>query len=192
MTDSSTDDAEPGFRKPRRVSGSRLQFRNATDADADFILSLRLDPNKNRHLSATSPDREAQVRWLRGYRDDDEQVYFIIEDGDGRPVGTVRLYDRRGPSFCWGSWILADNAPRSAAIESTVLVYSIATALGFTRAHFDVRKDNKKVWEYHERLGAERVGEDGEDFFYAMEEEAICELLRRYQDRVPAGARIEW
>ena len=35
------------------------------------------------------------------------QVYFIMEDREHNPVGTVRLYERfdqQGDSFCQGSW----------------------------------------------------------------------------------------
>lgn len=182
----------PVFHKPRLVTGHRLQFRDASVEDAEFILSLRLDPAKNQHLSATSPDREAQEQWLRRYAQDEEQVYFIIEDRAGKRVGTVRLYDRRGPSFCWGSWILSDQAPQSSAVESTLMVYSFALELGFTRSHFDVRKANEKVWHYHERLGATRVAEDEDTYYYEIGEDEVRGLLERYSERVPQGVSIEW
>jgi RimJ/RimL family protein N-acetyltransferase len=182
----------PHFRRPREVSGPRLRFRDATPAHAEFILGLRLDPKKGEHLSPTDSDLMAQRRWLEAYAGDSSQVYFIIEDGGGQAVGTVRLYDARGSSFCWGSWILADQAPKSSAVESTLMVYAFALACGFTGAHFDVRHGNEKVWQYHERFGAVRVGEDALNFHYEIGEPQIRAALERYRERIPDGVVIAW
>jgi RimJ/RimL family protein N-acetyltransferase len=179
----------PRLVAPRLVTGSRLTFCPANPDDAAFILSLRLDVAKNKHLSATSPDVERQRQWLAALPPD--QVYFIIE-AEGRPVGTVRLYDPRGSSFCWGSWILSDDAPKSSAVESTLMVYATGMALGFTAAHFEVRKENVKVWEYHERCGAERVGETEEEYLYTISEPAIEALFARYQSRLNGPVTVDW
>lgn len=183
---------EPTFRRPQRITGPRLLFRDAAIDDAQFILSLRLDPAKNRFISRTAPDLQDQVDWLRGYVQDRSQAYFVIEDQSGTPVGTVRLYDAQGASFCWGSWILSDGAPKSSAIESTLMVYTYGLACGFQSSHFDVRKANDRVWSYHEWLGARRTGEDAENYYYTMSNEAILGVLDRWRDRIPGGVRVEW
>lgn len=180
------------FRKPRLVIGRQLQFRDALPDDAAFILSLRLDPSKNQHLSTTSASLEEQRAWLERYQTDAEQLYFIIEDTAEKAVGTVRLYDKQGQSFCWGSWILSDDAPRSSAVESSVMVYHVGLSCGFTCAHFDVRRANEKVWQYHERFGAVRIGETSQDYLYRIDEASIRTALARYSSRLPAGVRIEW
>lgn len=177
----------PKLTKPVSVTGARLRFRDATPADAGFILGLRLDADKGRFLSPTSEDVDAQVRWLCGYAADDSQIYFIIEDLRGAAVGTVRLYDARDRSFCWGSWILSDAAPRSSAVESTMMIYAFALGLGFDASHFDVRRGNQRVWAYHERWGAVRVGESELDYFYTIDRPAIEAALARYADRLPGG-----
>lgn len=187
-----TNAVAPRLRKPRLVIGSRLRFRNAGPDDAEFILGLRLDPEKNKHLSSTSPDLDAQVRWLEAYVRDDSQVYFIIQGLNGASVGTVRLYDPRGASFCWGSWILSADAPSSSAVESTLMVYSFGFACGFVGSHFDVRKGNEKVWQYHERFGAVRVGEDETNYYYEIGEREIQQAFERYQSRMPAGIKVEF
>lgn len=179
----------PQLVTPRLVTGARLKFRPAVPDDAGFILSLRLDGEKNKHLSATSPDVERQRQWLAALPSD--QIYFIIE-ADCRPVGTVRLYDQRGSSFCWGSWILSNDAPKSSAVESTLMVYATGLALGFTAAHFEVRKENVKVWQYHERCGAERVGETEEDYRYVISEAAIQALFARYESRLNGPVTVDW
>ena len=60
------------------------------------------------------------------------------------------------------------DAPFGSARESMGLVYDLAVDLGFKSAHFDVRKANEKVWQFHEKVGAERVGETEDDYLYKI------------------------
>jgi RimJ/RimL family protein N-acetyltransferase len=180
----------PCIRKASVLRGKSLVFRNATELDAEFILSLRSDSVKSRYLSATSADIEAQKAWLQRYAGADDQAYFMIQSAD-RLVGTVRLYDAQGGSFCWGSWILASDAPGAAAIESALMVYAYAVDhLGFQSAHFDVRKGNESVWKFHERFGAVRIDETQEDFLYKIPLAAIQQARSRYAKYLPAGVIV--
>lgn len=172
------------FVKPFKVAGKNVVFRNATTADAEFILGLRTDPIKGKYLSTTTADLDMQVAWLKKYENDNSQVYFIIEDRHGERFGTIRLYDVRGDSFCWGSWILRDGRPSGFAMESALLVYQFALTLGFRNSHFDVRKENTSVWQFHERFGAARTGEEGEDYLYTISHEAIQNSVDKYKKHV--------
>lgn len=167
--------------KPNKVIGKNVVFRNANRDDADFILNLRTDPIKGKYLSATNADVDAQKAWLEKYRDDNSQIYFIIEDRNGIPYGTIRIYDVQGDSFCWGSWILRDGRPNGFPVESAVLIYQFALRLGFMKSHFDVRKENISVWEFHERFGALRVEERAEDYIYEISHDAIKKSFDRYK-----------
>lgn len=170
------------IKKAHRVQGNTLVFRNAEVKDANFILSLRLDSRKAKHLNQTSSELECQIEWLKSYAENSDQAYFVIESQFGVPLGTVRLYDPQGDSFCWGSWILAAGAPSTAAIESALMVYAYACdCLGFKTAHFDVRKGNERVWRFHERFGAVRVFESELDYFYKIENEKIVLGRMRYK-----------
>lgn len=173
---------KPLIQKVRQITGKTLIFRDASVNDAAFILSLRTNRQKARYLSPTSPDMIKQIAWLEDYKIKNDQAYFIIEDRKKERLGTVRIYDQKGDSFCWGSWILKDNAPKNAGVESALIVYAYAVDyLGFKRAHFDVRKGNKTVWQFHERCGAVRIGETDEDYLYQIEEEKISFLRFRYK-----------
>lgn len=181
------------IRKALRVIGKSLAFRNAAVGDAEFILSLRTDEDRSRYLSYTSPDLRAQQDWLAKYAEASDQAYFIIESLEGEPFGTVRLYDSKGDSFCWGSWILKRDRPSWAAMESALMVYSYAVDhLGFHRSHFDVRKGNEKVWTFHERFGAVRVAENELDYFYELGLDAIRTSLAKYRKYLPESVSVEW
>lgn len=176
--------------KCRRVIGHQLVLRDANPEDASFILGLRLDESKGRYLSKVAPDLQPQVEWLARYQADVGQAYFIIENKAGERFGTVRLYDAVGDSFCWGSWLLRAGSPTAFAIESALIVYRYAMSLGFSAAHFDVRKDNRSVWQFHERFGAMRLSESGTDYFYSIDEAAIHYSLSRYARFLPHGIQV--
>lgn len=180
----------PVILKAQRVQGNTLAFRNARVDDAEFILSLRTDIDKSRYLNATANDVAAQRAWLDNYASLAGQVYFIIEH-EGADIGTVRLYDAQGESFCWGSWILKDGRPKQAAVESALMVYAYAVNyLGFKAAHFDVRKGNDRVLKFHERFQARRVAENELDYFYTIDGAAIQNSLETLSSFLPNGVRV--
>lgn len=180
------------LRKAASVIGKTLNFRNAQIHDASFILPLRTDKEKSRYLSSVSGDLDEQKAWLERYSKDESQVYFIIEYQE-EPIGTVRLYDPQVNSFCWGSWILANTRPSHAAMESALMVYAYALDhLGFTAAHFDVRRGNERVWQFHERFGAVRVHENEEDYFYRLDQIAVNNSRRRYCRFLEDSVKVEF
>lgn len=167
------------------VQGRTVALRLVQCSDADFILKLRGNERKNRHLSISATSVAAQVAWLNAYKTREQagsEFYFIIESLERTRLGTVRLYDIRGESFCWGSWIVIDDAPRSTAIESALLIYQFGfKKLGFSKSHFDVRKDNTRVVDFHLRMGAEKTDEDALNYYFEYSEKAFDEASKRYK-----------
>lgn len=169
------------IRKAAQIVGKNLQFRDANVGDAEFILSLRTDAGKSRYLTTVSAKLAEQQAWLANYSQAGDQAYFIIEHQQ-EAIGTVRLYDSQGCSFCWGSWILKSTSPSYAALESALMVYAYAVDhLGFQAAHFDVRKGNERVWKFHERFGAQRVAETTIDYEYQINSKAISASRHHYR-----------
>lgn len=155
-----------------------VEIRLANVEDAEFILSLRLDKRYNKYLSVVDKSLEVQRRWLESYKKEEaegKQYYFIIENIEkSLPCGTVRLYDFRSSSFCWGSWILNENKTRYAALESAFLVYRFGfEVLGYSESHFDVRKENLKVIQFHKKMGAKVVGEDEDNFYFRISRDQV-------------------
>ena len=106
-------------------------------------------------------------------------------------IGTIWLYDPRGDNFCWGSWILSELAPNYAAIESALIIYSFALDhLGFKNSHFEVRQENTKVWNFHQRFGAKLIKEDNIQRFYEISETSIKESFLRYIKYLPQGIQV--
>ena len=182
----------PSIRKASRLVGKALALRDATSDDAAFILGLRTDADKSAHLSPVSGRLDDQRAWLDRYAGGTGQAYFIIEDKQGTPLGTVRLYDARDTSFCWGSWILGAAAPAAAAIESALMVYAYAIdELGFATAHFQVHRANERVRAFHERFGAVRIAEDDVECHYTLSTDSIAASRKRYARYLPSPLAVE-
>jgi hypothetical protein len=171
----------PKLVKSQTIAGKVIRLRPARIADAEFIVELRTNEKKSRHISRTSSDVSSQQNWLEQNLKDDGQVYFIIEDLLGNSFGTVRIYDVVGHSFCWGSWVLSDTSPKTAAIESAILIYQFALECGFLMAHFDVRKANTSVCKFHERFGAKKMYETEADIYYMISATTINSSLVHYR-----------
>lgn len=176
----------PKILKAQKIVGKKLILRNVCLEDAQFILDLRVDPSKSKFLNQTSSQIEDQSEWIRRYENSNDQAYFVIENA-GEKIGTLRFYDPREYSFCWGSWILKSNSPWDAAIESALMAYAYAIdVLDFKNAHFDVRKENVAVWKFHESFGANRVRASEADFYYTLDYKSIEASRQQYKNFLPS------
>ena len=179
------------IRKAARVEGMGLRLRNAVTEDADFIFSLRRNENLNKYISAVSDDVQQQVDFLRRYATKDNEAFFVIEDLDGTSLGTIRIYDQRESSFCWGSWIVSPEAPSRTATKSALLLYIYAfESLGFASSHFDVRQGNERVWKFHESWGAKLTSEDHLDRYYSLSRADWHNVREKYRSMIEKGGPV--
>lgn len=153
-----------------RIDGINLSLRLVQQGDAPYIYKLRIDPNYNEHLSAVTGTITDQRRWIEEYKTRESvgsEYYFIVERRDGLPCGAVRLYNITDTQFTWGSWILDNNKPRKAALESAVLVYRYGfEVLGLLRSVFDVRRENYHTLAFHHRMKAIQTHEDDQNIYF--------------------------
>lgn len=181
----------PLIRKARMVTGNAYRLRNAEVRDAQFILELRTDDRKKRYISETSADFAKQVEWLERYGTDDSQAYFIIETMAGEAAGTLRMYNQKEDSFCFGSWVIRQGMPAACGVESVLLLYHYALdELGFSRSYFAVRKPNRSVWQFMERFGGRRTCESETDYFYETDRESVLRGFARYSRYLPEPIKV--
>lgn len=152
------------------ICGKNINLRTVEIEDAEFIFSMRQNQNKTKYLSKVTGIVESQKEWIKNYKQREEnkkEFYFVIESKDKEKLGLVRMYDFQDDSFCWGSWLIKEDAPKTAAIESALQIYEFGFYnLGFEKSHFDVRKGNDKVIAFHQRFGAKIIDEDELDYFF--------------------------
>ena len=175
------------LRKERDLYSKNLHLRDANETDAAFILSLRADPTRSKFLSQTSALIDDQITWMKHYKDRNDQAYFIIQDKTSSKLGCVRMYNPKGTSFEWGSWLIVEGSAPYVALESALSIYSFARRLGFLTAKIHVRRDNYAVWKFHENVfGAVLVKETDIDRFYEVSADEIDKRLERYKRFLPS------
>ncbi|CAA6812473.1 MAG: GNAT family N-acetyltransferase [uncultured Sulfurovum sp.] len=170
-----------------QISGKNINIRTVEIEDAPFILEMRQNKIKAKYLSKVNGTVESQKEWIITYKQKEEEkqeFYFVIESKKNQRLGLVRMYNFKGNSFCWGSWLIKENAPQTTAIESALQIYEFGFYyLGFERSHFDVRRGNDKVIAFHKRFGAKIIDENELDYFFNFEKkdyEIIKEKYKRY------------
>ncbi len=145
------------------IYGKNIIMRTVTLEDAEFIYTMRQNQGKTKYLSKVTGTVESQKEWIKSYKireEEQKEFYFVIESKNEEKLGLVRMYDFKDDSFCWGSWLIREDAPKTTAIESALQIYEFGFyGLGFGKSHFDVRKGNDKVIAFHQRFGAMIVDE---------------------------------
>ncbi len=169
------------------IYGKNINMRTVEIEDAEFIFDMRQNKSKIKYLSAISGTIEGQREWIQNYKQREmkqQEFYFVLESKENKKLGLVRMYDFQNDSFCWGSWLIKEEAPKTTAIESALQIYEFGFYnLGFYKSHFDVRKGNNKVIAFHQRFGAKIVDENELDYFFNFEisdYEIIKEKYKRY------------
>jgi RimJ/RimL family protein N-acetyltransferase len=152
------------------IDGIQLSLRLVQPEDAPYIHGLRTDSTYNGHLSTVTGTVEDQRSWIEAYKTREAvgaEYYFVIERKDGVRCGVVRLYDITGDQFTWGSWILDQNKPRKAALESAVLSFGVGfNTLGIHTANVDVRVENTHAEAFYRRLGMTEVRRTEQEIFF--------------------------
>ncbi len=158
----------------KTVTGHSLRLRLVTPEDADYIHTLRTNPAYNTHLSTVQGTAEDQRKWIEEYKERESaglEYYYIIERLDVVRCGVVRLYNISDDSFSWGSWILDDNKPAKAALESALLSFGIGfDCLGLEVAYFDVRRENHHAIAFYRRLGVVEIRADSENLYFEYQQ----------------------
>jgi RimJ/RimL family protein N-acetyltransferase len=158
-----------------RVEGPNLTLRLIQAKDATYVHGLRSNPAYNTHLSKVTGTVDGQRNWIEDYKSREasgQEFYYVIERKDGTRCGLVRLYNITSDSFTWGSWVLDENKPRKAALESAVLSFGLGfDSLGLARALVDVRIGNTHATGFYRRLGMTEINRTNQDVFFVYPRE---------------------
>jgi len=172
--------------RPLPIEGRRLHLRPVAPNDATYMHALRTDPRYNTHLSPVAGGVEQQRQWIERYLDREAQgreIYFVIERrSDAQRCGVVRLYDITEQQFTWGSWILDENKPSKAALESAVLSFGYGFRFPRTeKALIDVRRENYRALHFYRRLRMIETGADEMNIYFEYPRAQFFADLPYYQ-----------
>ena len=167
-----------------RLEGARVRLRLVDPSDAPFIHGLRVDPALNTHLSPVDGSVAGQRAWIERYKAREAagtEYYYLIERADGVPCGTVRLYNIGEQRFTWGSWILNEDKPPKAAIESALLSFGVGfETLGLDIADVDVRIANERAIAFYRRLGMTEVRRDEKELFFTFSAAQFADAMTAF------------
>lgn len=153
-----------------RVEGPSLVLRLIEPDDAAYVHGLRTNPAYNSHLSQVTGTVDDQRQWIERYKAreaEGQEYYYVIQRKDGTRCGLVRLYEITAERFTWGSWILDENKPRKAALESAILSFGVGfNMLGKTKALVDVSVENDRAIAFYRRFGMTQIQDDQEYFYF--------------------------
>jgi len=165
------------------IQCKNINLRPARVEDSEFILGLRLRKHKTQYkISQVENDLVKQQAWLENYQQKNLEYYFVIEKKRHENLGLVRVHDLQPNSFCWGSWLMEDNVPKTTAIESALLLYEFGFGkLNYKQSHFDVSKGNDRVISFHQRFGAKITHEDELNYYFNYQLEDYLQIKQKYQ-----------
>ena len=170
--------------KSEIVSGKYVNLRIASEADAAFILELRLNPLLNKFIGTTDPSLEKQQQWIKKSFENANDFHFIIEDKDAVPCGTVAVYNINfnDSSAEWGRWVIKPNTPVFISIESTILIlYFAFRKLKLKRLYGGANKLNAQVIKYH-KLYADVTSEDETTINFDFAERNLKKLADKFKN----------
>lgn len=156
-----------------RVRGPSLCLRLIQSVDAEYAYALRVDPVRGKFLNEVGAGVEDQRRWIERYKRREargEELYYVIETSQGAPCGLVRLYEITKNGFIWGSWILGENKPPKAALESALLSFGVGfRCLGCEHATIDVRIENAHAISFYRRFGMKETERSAEKVYFSYD-----------------------
>ena len=150
-----------------------LYARLVREEDVEFIVRLRTNERNARYIHATSANVTDQIEWIRKYklREERGEDYYFIFYFHEAPVGLIRIYDidYEKKNVTAGSWVCQPDLPMQVPILILVICREIMfEEIGAELDQFDVRKGNKHVQRVHKMMGAEKVSEDEENYYFEL------------------------
>lgn len=166
-----------------KLYGKWVALRSVEEADADFVLKLRLDGMRNRFLHETKNDASFQREWICRQRKRAMDYYCVVCAANGRPVGlsSVYEYDKSQNSAIFGRWISLGNAIEN--LETVRLFYDFSFEnLKIQTLRTPIVRENAKIIGFWKRLGSTFVAEYEQDGFvmceYAIHKQAYASEIR--------------
>lgn len=153
----------------KALEGRFVNLRPVEEEDAEFILRLRNNPEISKFLPPLDVTVDQQKNWIAKQRCDNDSYYFIIEDKNNHPIGTISVYNicsdhAESGRFC----SIGDSIQNSEA--SLLHCEFIFNRLSLDYLDIWVYKDNKPVLAFNKAFGCEWDGEStdekGEVFLY--------------------------
>lgn len=154
------------------IEGKYINLREVREEDSEFILELRCNEKKSRYINKTEYNIEKQRNYIKKYLTLENEWYFIIEDKNGKPLGTNSVYPYPILDECWrdsqnpeigvlgtGRWLLIDGLTPLIGLESDCIIKQFFfETLKRPFTPMMIHEDNIQVLKFHQKWGAKIFG----------------------------------
>lgn len=138
--------------------GKTISLSPVNLCDAEFILSLRMDPHFSKYLHPIDGKLESQKEWIKAQRLRVNDYYFLIRNISNSPVGTISLYNICGDQGEFGRWISPFNPLY--ALESVLIIHDFGfNTLGLNSIYSATNTLNRSAINLNSSFGAMYTGE---------------------------------
>lgn len=139
------------------IEGIGVNLRSVEERDAEFTYALRQDKERTKFVHSVDGTVEDQRNWIRNQRAREGDYYFIVEDKQGNPLGTVGYYGLEGVNGEMGRMII--NGTYAQNCDAIVQLRRFAfDIIGAEYVRCTMVNGNKGVLAQLRRLGAEQTG----------------------------------
>lgn len=178
------------FHKLEPYVGTNVVLREVTLGDASFILRLRTTGRGARFLHKTDNDLMKQIKYIEQYLEKDDEWYFIVEDKEHVPIGTVGIYDIKDDGVTIGRWVMDDTATMQQSIESDLLVKDYAfLTLCSNKIYCDTMLTNIDIVRYNKMWGMTITGQSDELIFFELTKDRYLEFRKKVV-RICNGGKV--
>ena len=137
-----------------KLEGRFVNLRSADIADAEFTREIRQDPELTKYMPVINNTIENQKNWIQEQRLKEGDYFFIVEDKDCKPLGTISIYNIKGARGHSGRIAIRGNFLQ--CIEAQLLMCNYA----FNELHLeeitgDCYNDNMRAIKFSEGYGME-------------------------------------
>lgn len=144
-----------------------LKVRLVNESDAEFILSLRTNPNRTKFMITLDNEIENQIRWIQEYKEREREgldYYFIYSKYEGRPIGLNRIshVDFHTKTGKASSWIAIEGLkyePITMLLLGNEIVFN---SIGLEMSWGEVHKNNNRVIKIFKLFGYKVVDTETE------------------------------
>lgn len=148
------------------IKSGNINLREVEEADTDYIVDLRSNPELNTFINQVTAEEHRE--WLKRYRADENDYYFVIEKKDGKRVGLIAIYDidREKATGMFGRIVLEKRYGPLHAFEALFLILDFAfSKLRLDTVYADMQGDNRKVISFTRSFGFSLVKIEKKAYF---------------------------
>ena len=141
------------MRFDRKIEGKYVTLRAVEPEDAQVTLDMRLNPrSSSMFFHKVDNDVEKQANWIRNQQKKPGDWFFLAEDKEGNPVGTVGMIDVENTSGFSSRLIGIGNAFQSFEIQKLILDWGF-DYLKLETIRGDVDVNNDKALKFAKYFG---------------------------------------